>query len=190
MSLSGNTTAARKLRGMLYQPNTIHGKSAYEIAVMNGYDGTEAEWLASLKGDKGDVGEKGPQGEAGDVGERGPAGRDGTDGCDIIEDPNDTSGGIVVGGASDVSVLQTTGDSLTDVMSQKAVSDAIGEKVNREDGKGLSTNDFDDISKEKVDAIPSDPKYTDTVYTAGDGISIGIGNVISLDIPSAAGVRF
>lgn len=72
----------------------------------------------------------------------------------------------------------------------KAVSDAIGEKVNREDGKGLSTNDFDDISKEKVDAIPSDPKYTDTVYTAGDGISIGIGNVISLDIPSAAGVRF
>lgn len=27
------------------------GKSAYEIAVQNGYTGTEAEWLASLKGD-------------------------------------------------------------------------------------------------------------------------------------------
>jgi hypothetical protein len=29
----------------------IHGKSAYEIAVMLGFEGTEAEWLASLKGD-------------------------------------------------------------------------------------------------------------------------------------------
>lgn len=27
------------------------GKSAYEIAVDNGYEGTEAEWLASLEGD-------------------------------------------------------------------------------------------------------------------------------------------
>lgn len=32
------------------------GKSAYEIAVSNGFEGTEEEWLASLKGDKGDVG--------------------------------------------------------------------------------------------------------------------------------------
>lgn len=29
------------------------GKSAYEIAVQNGYSGTEAEWLASLKGETG-----------------------------------------------------------------------------------------------------------------------------------------
>lgn len=35
------------------------GKSAYEIAVENGFEGTEQEWLASLKG------EQGPQGEAG-----------------------------------------------------------------------------------------------------------------------------
>lgn len=33
------------------------GKSAYEIAVDNGFEGTEAEWLASLKGEKGDSGE-------------------------------------------------------------------------------------------------------------------------------------
>ncbi len=31
------------------------GKSAYEIAVENGFVGTEEEWLASLKGDKGDT---------------------------------------------------------------------------------------------------------------------------------------
>lgn len=29
------------------------GKSAYQIAVENGFVGTEAEWLASLKGEKG-----------------------------------------------------------------------------------------------------------------------------------------
>ena len=32
------------------------GKSAYEIAVDNGFDGTEAEWLESLKGEKGEDG--------------------------------------------------------------------------------------------------------------------------------------
>lgn len=32
------------------------GRSAYEIAVANGYSGTEADWLKSLKGDKGDRG--------------------------------------------------------------------------------------------------------------------------------------
>ena len=31
------------------------GKSAYEVAVKNGFSGTEAEWLASLKGEKGDA---------------------------------------------------------------------------------------------------------------------------------------
>ena len=35
----------------------IDGKSAYEIAVDNGFDGTVEEWLESLKGDKGDPGE-------------------------------------------------------------------------------------------------------------------------------------
>ena len=34
-----------------------------------------------------------------------------------------------------------------------------------EDGKGLSTNDYTNADKAKVDAIPTSPKYTDTVYT-------------------------
>lgn len=32
----------------------VDGLSAYEVAVDNGFEGDEAEWLASLKGDKGD----------------------------------------------------------------------------------------------------------------------------------------
>ena len=46
----------------------------------------------------------------------------------------------------------------------KIVTAELKKKVDAEDGKGLSTNDYDDTSKAKVDAIPSDPKYTDTVY--------------------------
>lgn len=33
------------------------GLSAYEVALMNGFEGTEDEWLASLKGEKGDKGD-------------------------------------------------------------------------------------------------------------------------------------
>lgn len=36
--------------------------------------------------------------------------------------------------------------------------------VQKVSGKGLSTNDYDATAKAKVDAIPSNPKYTDTVY--------------------------
>ena len=45
--------------------NGADGESAYELAVKNGFVGTEAEWLDSLKGAKGDKGEQGEQGEAG-----------------------------------------------------------------------------------------------------------------------------
>ena len=50
------------------------GKSAYEIAKENGFDGTEAEWLASLKGATGAPGTNGKAGENGKtpyVGENG-----------------------------------------------------------------------------------------------------------------------
>ena len=37
-------------------------------------------------------------------------------------------------------------------------------KVDKVTGKGLSTNDYTASAKAKVDAIPANPKYTDTVY--------------------------
>ena len=36
------------LKGTLVNPDKIYGKSAYEIAVMHGFDGTEEEWVAEL----------------------------------------------------------------------------------------------------------------------------------------------
>ena len=41
------------------------GLSAYEIAIENGFEGTEEEWLASLKGEPGKDGKQGPAGESG-----------------------------------------------------------------------------------------------------------------------------
>lgn len=40
----------------------------------------------------------------------------------------------------------------------------ISGKVDKVTGKGLSTNDYTNAAKSKVDAIPASPKYTDTVY--------------------------
>lgn len=46
-----------------------------------------------------------------------------------------------------------------------AAQDAIDSgKVDKVDGKGLSSNDYTAAAKAKVDAIPANPKYTDTVY--------------------------
>lgn len=62
------------------------GKSAYEIAVEHGFQGDEAAWLESLKGEQGPegpagaAGEQGPQGEKGDPGEQGPQGEKGDKG--------------------------------------------------------------------------------------------------------------
>lgn len=63
--------------------HNIHGEdgkdglSAYEIARKNGFEGTEQEWLASLKGDKGDPGVAGADGKDGSPG---ADGKDGVDG--------------------------------------------------------------------------------------------------------------
>ena len=90
------------------------GASAYEVAVSNGFTGTEADWLASLKGDKGDRGDAGPQGPAGADGQdgrdgadgqegpQGPAGQDGTDGVDGLDGQgNGTNPYFVANGSND-----------------------------------------------------------------------------------------
>lgn len=61
-------------------PRGEQGLSAYDVAKKNGYTGTEAEWLAYLKGDKGEKGEKGDTGATGPAGTNGKDGANGTDG--------------------------------------------------------------------------------------------------------------
>lgn len=55
------------------------GPSAYEVAVDNGFVGTEAEWLLSL------VGPTGPKGDTGDTGATGPTGPEGPQGPQGIQ---------------------------------------------------------------------------------------------------------
>ena len=54
----------------------IQGLSAYQVAVQHGFEGTEDEWLISLKGEKGETGPKGDKGDTGEKGEKGDPGSD------------------------------------------------------------------------------------------------------------------
>lgn len=71
------------------------GDSAYEVAVDNGFVGTESQWLASLVGPKGDTGDQGPQGLQGPQGipgNPGPEGPQGDAGPQGIQGPPGTAG--------------------------------------------------------------------------------------------------
>ena len=66
----------------------IQGLSAYQVAVQHGFEGTEAEWLISLKGEKGETGPKGDKGNTGEkgaTGERGPQGLQGERGLQGVQ---------------------------------------------------------------------------------------------------------
>jgi hypothetical protein len=54
------------------------GQSAYEVALENGFVGTESEWLDSLVGDQGPQGIQGPKGDTGETGPQGATGPAGT----------------------------------------------------------------------------------------------------------------
>ena len=62
------------------------GESAYEIAVRNGFTGTEAEWLESLKGEKGADGKDGAEGAAGADGADGADGANGKTAYELAVD--------------------------------------------------------------------------------------------------------
>lgn len=80
------------------------GKSAYEVAVDNGFAGTETQWLASLKGE---TGAQGPQGATGPQGPQGATGATGAQGLQGLQGPQGPQGatgpagpGIAVGGTT------------------------------------------------------------------------------------------
>ena len=88
------------------------GKSAYELAVLNGFSGTLTEWLASLVGPAGATGATGatgPQGPKGDKGDPGPAGNGG--GSSIrtatVRVTNDNLSGLPA--AASWAIVQTSG---------------------------------------------------------------------------------
>lgn len=87
--------------------------------------------------------------------------------------------------------VANTGDSATPVkngttkFTTGGAYTELDKKVDKVTGKGLSTNDYDDTAKGKVDNIPSSPKYTDTTYQfeqSGNTLKMGTNNGTKSDI--------
>lgn len=88
--MEGVVTNKQKLVGTLYGSNSVSGglnavigrdgKSAYEVALANGFEGTEQEWLESLKGEQGERGNPGVYLGSGDMPED----------CNVQIDPGGT----------------------------------------------------------------------------------------------------
>lgn len=144
----------------------IQGLSAYQVAVQHGFEGTEAEWLISLKGEKG---ETGPKGEKGDPGSDASVTKQNVEAVltgDITSHNHDSR----YISKSNTSTYTPTTDyhpatkkyvddtvaavDVTEQISGKAdktyVDSKLDTKVDKEEGKGLSSTDFTSAEKSKL----------------------------------------
>jgi len=111
----------------------MDGDSAYEIAVNQGFTGTEEDWLESLKvkGDKGDKGEKGDKGDIGPEGLPGKDGIDGKDGKDGFlgkKSGYETDLGKIVGHAIGGTVEKTVNEKINFIVNSGALNGKDGVK--------------------------------------------------------------
>lgn len=145
------------------------GLSAYEIAVKNGYIGTEPEWLSSLKGDKGDTGDQGLQGiqgEKGDVGEQGPQGIQGEQG------PKGDKGDPATAKIIETTLLSTGWNEKQYTLT----SDLIKENnyISISFGKNINLEQYDCLAKAKIICV---------TQVDGQIIIKSLGTVPNIDIP-------
>ena len=109
------------------------GKSAYQIAVDNGYVGTESTWVTSLKGDKGDPGSQGPKGDKGDPGLQGPKGDKGDPGDIPMDKINEVIDQAIADGKI-TNYDDTEVRGLIENVSNKLLSTGNGDKFLSDDG--------------------------------------------------------
>ena len=119
MSITGKTKPKMSARGQVNPLSVVNGLSAYEIALKNGFDGTESEWLKTLKGDKGPTGPKGdtgatgatgPKGDKGATGATGPKGDTGPTGTSISS-VKQTTVSTADGGTNEMTIALSNGKS-------------------------------------------------------------------------------
>lgn len=150
------------------------------------------------QGDRGPQGIKGDRGDVGPIGKTGPQGEQGPRGIQGATGPQGPVGQTGPTGAKGDKGDPLTFDKLTDdqkkdIANKVAIDEiTVGyvkttdlnkqliKLVSKETGKGLSSNDYTDEAKKKVDAIPTSPKYTDTVTT----INGKTGEITKSDIES------
>lgn len=118
------------------------GKSAYEIAQDEGFEGTEEEWLASLKGEKGDPGKQGNPGQPGYTPQKG---KDYFDG----ESPTIEIGSVeTVDGLTEASVSNSGTDSNVILDFKIPRGESVGLTVFeiREDGHLWAISNTEDVN--------------------------------------------
>ncbi len=116
LKLSNDTKAIAESVRNDADNGVFNGGSAYETALRNGFTGSEAEWLLSLKGEKGEAGEKGDKGEKGDTGDVGAPGAKGDTGAQGEKGDKGDAGGAAKIEVSESGTFITTEDSSNENM--------------------------------------------------------------------------
>ena len=162
------------------------GKSAYQTAVDDGFDGDESSWLQSL------VGPQGPQGIQGEQGPEGPQGPQGIQGIQGIQGPAGEDGDDGLAGSDGRTILSGSGAPTTqgedgDFYLDTAASTLYGPKnvtwpagvsligpagAAGADGVGIPAISSGDSGK--LLAVKSDESGAEWVDAPSGGVSLGM----------------
>lgn len=150
------------------------GYSAYDIATRNGYAGSEADWLASLRGEPGPQGPIGGEGPTGPVGPEGPVGSEGPVGPAGPEGPPGGGPRSVMYASDSGDVLTLTGADGTrvaNVADAVEANDAVNlGQVQAADAQTLaSANTYTDNTA--TETLTAANTYTDTRFAQLTGLS-------------------
>ena len=143
---------------VLTNVGAVVGASAYELAVKNGFEGTEEEWLDSLHGKDGKDGKDGDPGTPGTPGEPGTPGTNGKDGDDGITPHIGENGHWYIGDTdTGVTAQGKDGESGTDGKTAYQYAQDGGYTGTEEEfAKKLATDlQLDDSLKDNTKAAPA-----------------------------------
>lgn len=151
----------------------VEGKSAYQVAQAKGFEGTETAWLASLKGDKGDQGKSAYQ-----VAQDG--GYTGTEA--------EWLNSLKAAGLNDVVKNYIDGRTTPTAVSLTILSSAWGETVTIEDEAITATKNVvmipgSTITKEQLNALQKANCQDCGVQGAGSVTFKVFGTIPTIDIP-------
>ena len=131
---------------------------------MSEFEKTEINGEIKYGGDVGPKGPVGPEGKQGPQGEKGDTGSPGADGI---------SPTVSVSKSGKITTIEITAKDGTKTTTLKDGEDGetyddtelvqkVNNKVEKEEGKGLSTNDYSDEDKNKLDNLPVNPLTEET----------------------------
>jgi uncharacterized protein (TIGR02145 family) len=153
VSIDGNDFGASQL---LSVPYALYAKTSGTPGLKGDKGETGEQGIQGIQGEqglKGDKGEAGIQGIQGAIGAKGEKGEPGADGLTTSVNGVTQLGGAIILSKSDIGLANV--DNTTDA--NKPVSTAtqtmLDLKVNKETGKGLSTNDYTTAEQTKLAAI-------------------------------------